>query len=518
MTDDPLDAALERIALRREATETLLRAGVTDGIGPAYLAAQYDRRFVIGPHTELINRELAHLLIEPGGSLMINTPPRIGKSILASQWLPKWWLTMDPRQRVVDCAYAERLAMRHARSVREFFAEHGREYGLELSREQAAKSDWYLTAGGGMLARGVGSGLTGEDMHLGIIDDPVKDRAAAESVTIRDAAWDWYSSTFLSRVEPQTRRAVVMTRWHQDDLAGRILDSEGRIEEGGVWRVIHLPAIALTPDPSKGIYKDALGREPGEPLTHPKIPPGDMDAALAHWARAKRQSTARDWNALYMGVPYDAEGSLLNDDQLRAATAPAPEKFKRVAVGVDPAGGGRDTVGIVAAGLDDSRHAWFLHDATARLSAAEWPRRVCEVAARFDATLIVVEKNFGGDMAKQLVAQAWEQLVADGTVTGLCPMVTEVTARKSKVLRAEPIAQAILTGRVWFAKGADLKQLGTEWTMWEPGSTWSPGALDAGVHVVTELLPASPRGSSVASPVGKSVSSGRPRGLAAKRR
>ncbi|MFT4295747.1 MAG: terminase family protein [Micropruina sp.] len=511
--------ALARIRLRREATETLLRAGQYDGIGPAHMAAQFDRRYVIGPHTELMNAALARLLIEPGGSLMIFTPPRIGKSALASQWFPKWWLTMDPHARVVGSAYAERLAMRHALAVRGFFTDYGAQYGLTLSREQAAKSDWNLTTGGGMIARGIGGGLTGEDMHLGIIDDPVKDRAAAESVTIRDGAWDWYSSTFLSRVEPKTCRLVVMTRWHQDDLAGRILESEGRIEEGGVWRVVHLPALALPENPERHIYADPLGRAPGEPLTHPKIAPDDVDGARAHWERARRQSTARDWNALYMGVPYDAEGSLLDDAQVRAATAPAPASFKRIAVGVDPAGGAsRDTVGIVAVGLDGERHAWFLDDRTARLSAADWPRTVCLVAHELDADRIVVEKNFGGDMGKQLIAQAWELLVREGAVSGLCPLVVEVVARRSKVLRAEPVAQAIITGRVKFAAGADLKQLKTEFTMWEPGSTWSPGALDAGVHAVTDLLPASPRGGEFVNPARRRRGESASGGLAGRRR
>ena len=122
-------------------------------------------------------------------------------------------------------------------------------------------------------------------------------------------------------------------------------------------------------------------------------------------------------------------------------------------------------------------------------------------------------------MAKQLIAQAWEALALSRDVSGLCPLVVEVTARRSKVLRAEPVAQAIKTGRVWFARGAQLRQVSTEFQMWEPGSTWSPGALDAAVHAVTDLLPASPRGGEVASPVGRRRDDvGRGRGLAGRRR
>lgn len=513
-------AVVERLTLRREATEALIRAGHSDGLGPASWFAQLEpTRFRVLPHTTVIDRALTDLLVTPGGSVMITTPPRVGKSMLVSQILPSWWLTYRWWDAIVLSAYAERLAMRHAVAARGIMAAYGPQYGLAMSTEQATKTQWRLAAGGGMLARGVGSGLVGEDMHLGIIDDPVKDRQAAESDTVRTAVWDWYSAVFLTRLEPQTRRVLIMHRWRDDDLAGRILDSEGRVEEGGQWKVVHLPALALPVDRERGIYPDPLGRATGAPLSHPKIPADATDRLLAHWERQRAMSTARDWNALYQGTPHDVEGALLTDDEIRAATKPRPGDFRRIAVGVDPAGGGRDTVGVVTVGLDRDRRAWLLDDRTRRMPASEWPRVVCLAAHEHGADRIVVEKNFGGDMAKQLIAQAWEALALSRDVSGLCPLVVEVTARRAKVLRAEPVAQAVKTGRVFFDAGADLKQLGAELTMWEPGSTWSPGALDAGVHAVTELLPVSPRGGEVASPVGRRRDDlGRGGGLAGRRR
>ncbi|MFZ2488668.1 MAG: hypothetical protein WAZ19_11145 [Anaerolineae bacterium] len=312
---------------------------------------------------------------------------------------------------------------------------------------------------------------------------------------------------------------VSNTRWHQDDLVGRLLDRDGRVEEGGEWVVLHMPALALAEDRDRGIWADPLGRAAGEPLPHPRITEGDVAELAAHWARQRTRSTERDWNALYQGVPFSVAGALLSEDDVRAATADAPAQFKRVAVGVDPAGGGRDTVGIVTVGLDSRRRAWFLDDATAKMSAAEWPQAVCRVAHAQDADRIVVEKNFGGDMGKQLIAQAWEHLARDNVVVGLCPLVVEVTARRSKVLRAEPVAQAIKTGRCFFARGGSLKQVATEFQMWEPGSTWSPGALDAGVHAVTDLMPAVPRGGEIANPASRRRDGATPRGgLASKRR
>ena len=105
-------------------------------------------------------------------------------------------------------------------------------------------------------------------------------------------------------------------------------------------------------------------------------------------------------------------------------------------------------------------------------------------------------------MARQLITQAWDLLQRDGEIPrdSLCPMIKGVSARKSKVLRAEPIAQAVATGRAKFARGADLATLQSEFTLWQPGSTWSPGALDAGVYAATEVLPEAPTGASVMRP------------------
>lgn len=308
------------------------------------------------------------------------------------------------------------------------------------------------------------------------------------------------------------------TRWHKDDLAGRLLDQDGRVEEGGQWVVLHMPAIALVPDPEKGIYADPLGRAPGEPISHPKIAVDDAAALIEHWAEQRRRATNRDWNALWQGVPFDAEGALLTADDILAATRPAPTSWRRVAVGVDPSGGGRDTAGVVAAGLDQDHHVWWIGDKTARMSAFEWPRAACQLAHDVDATEIVYEKNYGGDMPDRLITQAWDELLREGAVTGLCPLVTPVVARKSKVLRAEPIAQAVKTQRAFFARGAELKQLADEWQMWEPGSSWSPGALDAGVHVATHLLPDLPRGASTSNPSKRRLDAARATGVNARRR
>lgn len=513
----------EKIALRRDLAERVVRAGIAlpGASTPGALAARCDGGLTVErAHTRAMDQVLTGMLATDNARVMIFMPPQLGKSSRASRWFPFWWLGQRPRDKILLASYAASLAHTHGTAVREMVRMYGADQGLRLSPVQSTKAEWELTSGGGLTSVGVRGGLSGKPMDLGIIDDPFAGRAEAESKTMRDKVWDWYSSVWSARRSPIAREAIINTRWHMDDLCGRLLDRDGRVEEGGEWIVLHLPALAMPEDHDRGIWPDPLDREPGEPLSHPKIDEDDIDALAAHWARQRARSTERDWNSLYQGTPFSVADALLSEDDVRAATADPPATFRRVAVGVDPAGGGRDTVGIVAVGLDDRRRAWFIENRTAKMSAAEWPQAVCRAAYARDADRIVVEKNYGGDMAKQLVQQAWDQLTRDGVVDGLCPMVVEVTARRSKVLRAEPIAQAIKTGRCWFARGTDLRQVATEFEMWEPGSTWSPGALDAGVHAVTDLLPAVPQGGDIANPVARRrEGSGQPRGgLASLRR
>lgn len=492
---------LDKLALKRELAEAMLEAGLSlnDTTSPGQLAMKHEPGLQVSrPHLEAIDEALTGLLAHPNRRLMIFTPPQIGKSTRVSRWFPFWWLTMRPKDRIILGSYAASLAQTHGAAVRDLIETYGAEYGLRLHDTQRTKSDWMLRMGGGLRARGVKGGITGQSMDLGIIDDPIAGREQAESVQQRNALWDWYSSAWSSRRSPQAREVLVCTRWHKDDLAGRLLDQDGRVEEGGEWHVLHIPAIALAPDHEKGVFADPLGREPGEPVTHPRIDDWDTEALLEHWTRARQAATERDWNALYQGLPFDAKGALLTSEDVRKASAVTTQPFRRTVVGVDPSGGGRDTAGIVAGALDDLGKVWWIADRSAHMDSFAWPLRVCELANEVEADRIVVETNFGGDQATTLVRQAWAQLQRDGQIpaNAICPLITAVTARKSKVLRAEPISQAVKTGRLGFAVATggryvadDMPQLKLEWQQWEPGTTWSPGALDAAVYVATELLP-----------------------------
>ena len=171
---------------------------------------------------------------------MIFLPPRHGKSEMVTVRYPIWRMERNPKIRIIVGAYNQTLAEMFSRKSRAIAS--GR---IGLSEERRIAEDWETKAGGGLRAVGVGGGITGRGGDLIIIDDPVKSRAEANSAAYREAVWNWYRDDLYTRREPGAAIILIMTRWHEDDLAGRILASE----DGKDWTVINLPAIAEENDP-----------------------------------------------------------------------------------------------------------------------------------------------------------------------------------------------------------------------------------------------------------------------------
>lgn len=290
---------------------------------------------------------------------------------------------------------------------------------------------------------------------------------------------------------------VIATPWHPDDLMHRILEQDGTEEEGGLWRVVKIHALAKPNDP--------IGRTVGEPLPHPKVPASDVEAARTHWEERRRSSTVRDWNSLYQLDPQPAEGALLDESLIRARThLPPPATPLKAAVAVDPSGGGRDTAGVIGGFLGDDKRLYVTDDASLVGPSELWGKAACELAARIDADMIVVEHNYGGDMTRVVIRSAWDRLTRDNPhdprYQRPAPRVKPVHAKKGKLLRAEPIAQQLSDDRMRF--GAHLPELAHEWTTWQPTDTNSPGRIDGSVYLAYELLPVPGAESVVSVPTG----------------
>ena len=461
---------------------------------PTTLATHLDPQYQVRAHLALIGEELAAL--ERGDSfdrLMINTPPRVGKTRLAVEWFVFWWLIKHPTHRVIIASYGDDLAARAGKHIRSLIVRYGATYGLVLERGSAAAKDWSLTTGGGVRSIGVGSGITGHDGDLIIVDDPTKSRAEAESLARRDAIYNFWSADLSTRVVPGTRILMISTPWHPDDLRARVVAQEGRLEDGGRWRVVIM--AALCEDPST----DPLGRGSGEPLPHPKIAEGDVNRLQQWWERIRSSIAARDWRALYQCDPKAPEGALLSWDMLRQRrcyeSATCDSVKVRIGVAGDPAGGGRDTAGVIGGYLGQDGKAYFSHDRSAAMQPDAWGRAACELAADTGADFIVYETNYGAAMVLLVIRTAWDALRREQPERfgPMVPRLIPVHAKVGKRLRAEPVAQQWIENRC--ATSAYLPDFESEWATFLPGQTDSPGRIDAGTYLALELLPVPASGS-----------------------
>lgn len=450
--------------------------------GPQYVAGRLSSQWVTRPHTRVIAEALQDAVAERGSRTAVICPPQVGKSTLCSIWAPFWLLMGSPSSRIITTSYGQRLAERNGRAVRNLVRDEGHRWGRLLAADARSVSEWYLTQGGGILSAGVGAGITGFPADVLIVDDVYRNRADAESPQVRERVWDWLSSSAFTRLAPGAPVFMIGTLWTPQDPILRLIEQEGRVEDGGRWRVVHMPAIA---DLTLTGGRDPLGRADGDPLTHPKIPAGDRAALLAHWEDKRSGVLARDWLALYQGDPHPRDGAVVSWAVMEAAfitDADIPEPGRTV-VAVDPSGGGTDEVGIVVASSDGTGSgAYLTHDYSGVMSVTEWPSRVCDAAEEHRADQIILEVNFGAGLVPQAVRTAWEAKPREG----MRPAIRQVRALKGKILRAEPIAQEMAMGRVRVARG--LTKLASQWTSYAPGSPDSPGRLDASVYACMALL------------------------------
>jgi hypothetical protein len=461
---------------------------------PVTLAAHLDPNYRVRAHLRVIGDEYAQLLADRlaydqsrrAPRLLVNTPPQVGKTVSAVEWAAFWWLCLFPRDRVIIGCYNSDLAVDRGTAVRKLVILYGARYGLYLEHGSSAKKDWRLTSGGGVLSVGVAAGVTGKPGNFIIIDDPTKSRAEADSPTYRKAVSDWYSADLMTRRSPGAPVVIIQTPWTPHDLRAQVLAQDGRVEDGGRWRVVVMPALCTDPG------SDPLGRAYGDPLPHPAVEEGDRDALLAHWTEQRATTMVRDWVALYQCDPQPQEGTLLAGDVLierRCYTAGREcSPAQRVAVAVDPSGGGRDTAGVVAGYLGEDQRLYLTHDRSGVMSSEAWTRAACELAQETNAELIICEVNFGGDMCTLAIRTAWEALRREhpDRFGSICPRIVAVRAKRGKMLRAEPIAQQWIEDRIRTA--AFLPELESEWTSWLPGPE-SPGRIDASVYLAYELLP-----------------------------
>lgn len=453
------------------------------------------------PHLYLIDRAFMNLADGQGSRVGLFMPPRHGKS-RRIRWDVLWWLARNPDKRVMIASYSQTLAESHGRWLRDTIEAYGDLLGIRLKASSRAAARWDIEGTeGGLLATSVGGSATGLGCSLMVVDDPVKDAADAESVTMQNRAWDWWQAVALTRIEPGGGAVIIQTRWSQGDLAGRVL-----ADEPERWQSIDLPAVSFTPDEYTALgldpMPDPLGRNPGDPLWPERYSADELK-------KIRRSVGERTFWALYQQQPRPVTGTLLSREDLLAQRV-TPDEAATVtrltsAVAVDPSGGGRDEAGVIGGWLGDDQRLYITADRSARMSSEEWSRAACLLAHELQADRIVYESNYGGDQAKLAVRTAWDALARAGAVAGLCPDVVAVHSKKGKLLRAEPIAGQFREDRIRLV--GSLPSLEWEWQTWTPTSA-SPGRIDASVHLAYSLLPVPGSETVVSSPARREVRSG----------
>lgn len=401
---------------------------VTRCASPAALAAALDPRFRVTPTISLLSDVAAESVLRPDRRDIVTTPPRTGKSRLLAIWTSVWALTRDPDAEVVLVSYSDELAQAHSREARQLIAEHGDVLGIGLAPDKTSAGRWRVEGRrGGLLATGINSGVTGFGADLLIIDDPVKDASEADSAAHRRRVLAEYRSTLATRLHPGGSTLLVMTRWHERDLAGELLAAEP-----DVWVHTNVPAVSDAGVP------DALGRS-GVGVA--------MVSALGyraeHFAAARRTSGERAWHALYQGVPTPPVGGLVHRDwfdRWRMSTSPSCPVF--TVVGVDPSDSGRgDACGLVAASRTADGVVVVLADRSAPMTSDEWASAAVALAMEVGASMIAVEGFTTAETYRRVVADAISRARPTYRI-----QVQSWRARGDAVARSAALLQALETG------------------------------------------------------------------------
>ena len=301
----PADAATELLS-RRKARETFTE----------YCRYRLPDDMTLAPHHELLTNALNEVEKGECDRLLVMMPPGSAKSTYGSVYFPEYFAGRNPQLSIIAASHTAELAERFGRRVRNGVddIQFKNLFNVTLAADSTAAGRWGTNYGGEYTAVGVGGSITGRRGDLIVIDDPVRSREDADSDRVREKTWEWWTNDLLTRLKPGGRIVVIMTRWHEDDLAGRLLEREPQR-----WKVIKLPMIANENDP--------LGREPGERLWKEWF----TDAMVL-----QAQSDPRSWISLYQQEPRPLEGAEFKRSWISRYNV-APKKMNKVIL-VDPAG------------------------------------------------------------------------------------------------------------------------------------------------------------------------------------
>ena len=383
--------------------------------------------------------------------LLISLPPRHGKTLLVSKMFPAWYMASRPNKNVIVATYGGEYADDLGRDARAIVTDPVYESltGVGPDESSQAIAKWKLVNEAQYYAVSVGSSLTGRGANHLCIDDAVKNMEEAESEGARDRAWNWFLSTAMTRLEKDASVVIVMTRWHEDDIMGRILAGETRSE----WKTLFFPAVAEADETDEhgliGPPGEVLRRE-GEALWPEKY---DLPAL----ERIKKQVGSRVWSALYQGRPAPAEGAVFlrswwqsyDLDSILDGVRDAPwvAVYQSWDTAVSKARGSARSC-CTTWGLGPSRQFYLIDVWTGRVEFPELRAAARDLARQWRPSRIWVEAQ-----------QTGAPLVAELSRDQYPPIpITGVRLKGDKLVRARLVSGMVETGRVFLPRQAPWRE------------------------------------------------------------
>ena len=384
-------------------------------------------QFELARHHELIVSRLEAVERGEISRLMIFLPPRHGKSLLASTIFPAWFLGRNPERQLIFATYGQELSDDFGRHVRNLIADHVHRAifpGCSLSEDSSAAHRFNTVRGGAYFAVGRGGPITGRGAHLLIIDDPLKDYAEANSEIVRRALYDWYSAVAYTRLAPNGAIVLIQTRWHEDDLAGRLLANNF----GDDWEVLSLPAIA---------EHDESFRREGEALWPRRF-------GLVELEKIRSAVGGRAWASLYQQRPAAAEGAIFKRDWWQFYPPPLTVALNRIVQSWDTAfkrGTENDFSVCTTWGVAENGF-YLLHLWRRRVEFPELKRVLASLAEQWKPNAILIEDKASG-----------QSLIQELKLSTALPIIP-VRVDSDKETRAQAVTPLMEAGKIFLPESA----------------------------------------------------------------
>ena len=434
--------AAQRLLRLKTARDSLLDFTVMSMPDPNDIDNPHASRYTVRPHHEFIARQLEGVISGETPLLILSVPPRMGKSELVSRRLPGWFIGREPYSHTIVTSYGEELAQDFGREVREIMqsAFYQQVFPGTHLRTGSRSAERLQTMEGGMVVfTGMGGTITGRGADLLIIDDPIKDRETANSRLVRNKHWDWFRDVALSRLMGAGRVVICMTRWHEDDIIGRITNPRNEYYDEKFardWTVVNIPAFAEENDP--------VGRKPGEVLW--------PERSSAKFLDTQRRINPSGFSALYMGRPAPPEGDFFKSAHLQtyASMGDLPSNLRYYAasdhaISMDQKAD-KTCMGVV--GVDQDNNIYVMPDLVWRKLDAEHQVDSMLALMREHRPLFWwaekghISKSIGPFLRKRMLEE------------GVYASIVEKTPSKDKMTRAQAIQGRMAMGKVFFPRFA----------------------------------------------------------------